>query len=79
MPQEPIDLRKHASQTRARLVVAGLVLIVVLGILLILLTYGTPAAVCGTALFFGALVPVGLIVLFLGLLQWIVNRSNRDR
>jgi hypothetical protein len=66
-------------QTKNRLVWAGLGLIGLLGILLILLTYGTSAAFCGLAFFLGALLPVGLIVLFLRILQWIVDRSENNR
>ena len=78
MPQNPLDLRKYSAQTKNRLVWVGLALIGLLGLLLITLTYGTPAAGCGAVVFFAALLPVGLIILFLRLLQWIVNRSKRD-
>jgi len=76
--KKPFDLRKYSAQTKNRLVWIGLGLIGLLGILLIVLTYGTPAAGCGTAVFLGALVPVGLIILFLRLLQWIVDRSEKN-
>jgi hypothetical protein len=76
--KQPIDLRKHAAQTKNRLVWAGFGLIGLLGILLILLTYGTPAAGCGTVFFLAALLPVGLIIHFLRILQWIVDRSEKN-
>jgi hypothetical protein len=76
--KKPIDLRKYAAQTKNRLVWVGLGLIGLLSIFLILLTYGTPAAGCGAAIFLGALLPVGLIVLFLRILQWIVDRSGKN-
>jgi hypothetical protein len=76
--KKPIDLRKYTAQTKNRLVWAGLGLFGLLGILLILLTYGTPAAGCGMAFFLAALLPIGLIVLFLRILQWIVDRSDKN-
>lgn len=78
MSKSPIDLRKYTAQTKNRLVWYGLGLIGGLSILIILLTYGTPAAACGMVFLLGALVPVGLIILFLRLLQWIVDRSDRN-
>lgn len=78
MEKKPTDLRKYATQTKKRLIWAGLGLIGVFGILLIALTYGTPAAGCGLAFFLIALIPVGLIALILLILQWVVDRSNRD-
>jgi hypothetical protein len=78
MWKKPIDLRTYTAQTKNRLVWAGVGLMGLLGILLILITYGTPAAACGTAFFLAALLPVGLIVLFLRLLQWIVDRSDKN-
>ncbi len=73
----PLDLRKHAQQTKRRLIVAGLALTFVLGTLLIALTYGTPAAGCGLAFFFVAMIPVGLIALALFILQWITDRMEK--
>jgi fatty acid desaturase len=71
-------LRKFAAQTRRRLLFAGLVLILLIGSVLIALTYGTPAAGCAIASFIIALIPVGAIVLFLWFLQWIVRRGEND-
>jgi hypothetical protein len=72
----PVDLRQHARQTKKRLIGAGLVLIFAVGTGLIALTYGTPAAGCGLAFFLAAMVPVGLVVLVLYILQWLANRIN---
>jgi Na+/proline symporter len=78
MPTPPIDLRKHAKQTKKRLVWAGLGLIFVVGVVLIALTYGTPAAGCGLAFFLAAMVPVALVILVLYFLQWLVDRTKND-
>jgi hypothetical protein len=77
-PEKSTDLRAHSAQTRSRLVVGGLILMIIAGVGLIAVTYGTPAAGCGLAAFLVALVPVGLISLFLRLLQWFVARSDRE-
>jgi hypothetical protein len=76
MKTPPLDLRKHAQQTKRRLMAAGLAIFIVLGTVLIAVTYGTPAAGCGLAFFFLAMIPVGLIALVLGLLQWIKERME---
>jgi membrane protein implicated in regulation of membrane protease activity len=77
MDHKPTDLRRYAANTRKRLIVGGLVLILGLGAGLIAALYGTPAAVCGFSAFLIALVPVALIAFFLLLLQWIVRRAER--
>jgi hypothetical protein len=78
MTRPPVDLRKHAAQTRRRMIFAGLGLTFVLGTVLIALTYGTPAAGCGMAFFLAAMLPIGLIALVLALLQWIADRSGKN-
>jgi len=78
MAKPPVDLRKHARETKKRLIGAGLGMIFGLGTILIAFTYGTPAAGCGLAFFLVALIPVVLIALVLYLLQWIAVRSQRN-
>ncbi len=78
MAEPPVDLREHSRQTKRRLIVGGLALIFILGTVLIAVTYGTPASVCGLAFLLLAMVPVGLISLVLFVLQWIADRSNKD-
>ena len=73
-----MDLRKHARQTRNRLVAGGLVLTIILGSVLIAVTYGTPAAGCGLAFFLAAMIPVGLISLALFLFQWLTEWIDRN-
>jgi hypothetical protein len=78
MGKPPIDLRRHARQTKTRLVAGGLVLIFVVGIALIALTYGTPAAGCGLAFLLLAMIPVGLVSLVLFVLQWMADRTDNS-
>jgi hypothetical protein len=77
-PEEPSDLRRYAAQTRKRLLLGGLILMIGFGAGLIAVTYGTPAAACGLSVFLIALVPVGLIGAFLLLIQWIIRRMERQ-
>ena len=72
------DLRKHARQTRLRLVLGMIVLAFVVGDGLIYLFYGRGPALMGLVCLLGALVPTGIVWLFILLLDWIVKRANRD-
>jgi hypothetical protein len=72
------DLRKYTSQTNFRLLLGIFFLFFVVGIGLIWLIYGLPAAIVGLLCLLGALVPVGLIWFFMFGLDWIVKRANRD-
>jgi uncharacterized membrane protein YhaH (DUF805 family) len=79
MTEKPTDLRQHSTQTRRRFIVGGLVLFIVIGTVLVAITYGTPAAGCAVTVFLIALIPVAIITLFLAILQWIVKRAeDRD-
>ncbi len=78
MGVSPVDLRGHSRQTRRRLIAGGLGLFFVIGTILIAVTYGTPAAVCGLAFFVLAMIPVALIRLVLAGLQWISDRAKKD-
>lgn len=73
-----IDLRKYASQTGFRLVAGALLLLFTVGLALIGLIYGLPAALLGFACLLAALVPIGLIWLFMAGLDWIVKKGNQD-
>ncbi len=70
------DLRKYATQTNLRLAVGVGVLLLTIGLGLIALIYGLPAAILGFACLLGALVPIGLIWLFMFGLDWIVRKGN---
>jgi hypothetical protein len=72
------DLRKYMKDTNARLIVGALALLFFVGDGLIWLIYGFGAAVMGLLCMLGAFVPIGLILLFLNLSDWIVKRANRD-
>lgn len=72
------DLRKYASQTNVQLITGALVLLFIVGVGLIAWIYGPGAAVMGFLCLLGALVPVGLIALFLFGLDVLVKRINKD-
>jgi hypothetical protein len=72
------DLRRYARQTRARLLVGMFVLAFLVGDGLIYLVYGKNAALMGFLCLLGMLVPVGIIVLVLVIMDWIVKRANPD-
>ncbi len=72
------DLRKYASQTNLRLIVGALFLLFVVGLGLIAWLYGPGAALTGFLCLLGALVPIGLIYLFMFGLDVIVKKANKD-
>ena len=72
------DLRKYMRDTNVRLIVGALLLLFIIGDGLIWLIYGAGAAVMGLLCILAALVPVVLILLLLGLSDWIVKHANRD-
>ncbi len=73
-----IDVRRHAAQTRTRMVRIGLSVIVVVGLLLIGILYGWPAAGVGAACMAGALLGVGAVAGVLWLIQRVLSRSGYD-
>ena len=72
------DLRKYTRQTNVRLIVGALLLLFIVGDGLIYFLYGGGAAVMGLLCLSAALVPVGLTVLVLLLMDWIQKRADRD-
>jgi TM2 domain-containing membrane protein YozV len=72
------DLRSYMKDTNTRLIVGALALLFIVGDGLIWLIYGFGAAMMGLLCMLGAFVPIGLILLFLNLSDWIVKRANRD-
>jgi hypothetical protein len=72
------DLRAYARQTNVRLAAGAFVLLFVVGLGLIYLIYGPGAAMMGLICMLAGLLPIGLILLFFFLTDWIVRRANRD-
>lgn len=72
------DLRKYARQTNVRLAVGAVLVLLVVGTGLIYIIYGPGAAVTGLLCLLAGLLPIGLIFLFLALLDWIQKRANRS-
>ena len=71
------DLREYTRNTLARLIIGFLVLTFLVGVGLIYLFYGKGAALLGLACMMGGLLPVGLIVIFLGITDRLVkNRAK---
>jgi hypothetical protein len=72
------DLRKYASQTTARLIIGGVLVLFIVGDGLIYLIYGPGAAVTGLLCLAAGVVPIVLIFLVLALMDWVVKRANRE-
>lgn len=72
------DLRKYAAQTNVQLIAGALVLLFVVGIGLIAWLYGPTSALMGFLCLLGAMIPIGLIFLFMFGLDAIVKRINKD-
>jgi magnesium-transporting ATPase (P-type) len=73
-----IDLRRYTSQTTVRLIFGALVLLFVVGLGLIWLFYGLGAALMGLLCMLGALIPMGLIWLFMIGLDLLVKKLNEE-
>lgn len=72
------DLRRYARQTNLRLIAGGLILLYLVGDGLIWVIYGRQAAITGLICLTAGLAPLVLIVLILGVMEWIVRRSDQD-
>jgi hypothetical protein len=72
------DVRRYMKDTNVRLVIGALLALFIVGDGLIWLIYGFGAAVMGLVCMLGAFVPIGLILLLLGLSDWILKRAGRD-
>ena len=73
------DLRKFNRQTAIRLIIGGLILLFVVGTALIYFIYGADTTFSSLICMAAGMVPVGMIVLILWILDWIVKRADRDR
>lgn len=72
------DLRRYSKQTIQRLIFGGLILLFAVGGTLIFYFYGGGAALLGMVCLLAGLLPIGLIILILALMELIVER-NRNR
>jgi hypothetical protein len=72
------DLREYARNTNLRLALGALVLLFIIGLGLIYLIYGREAAIMGFLCLLAAMVPIGLITIFLFFTDWIVKRAGSD-
>jgi hypothetical protein len=72
------DLRRYARQTNARLFIGFVLILFLIGDGLIYLIYGPRAALMGLLCLGMGLAPLLIIVLFLSLLDWLVQRENKQ-
>lgn len=70
------DMRKYQKQTNRRLLFGFILLLFTVGNGLIYLIYGRSAAVVGLICMIVAFVPVGLVMLYLGILNWVAKKAN---
>ena len=74
----PRDLRKYAAKTTINLVIGAVLLLIVVGLGLIALIYGSGAALMGFICILGGLAVVGLIVLAVFGLDYFLKKSGKD-
>jgi hypothetical protein len=72
------NLRKYSQQTDTRLILGALIILFLVGDGLIWLFYGLQGALTGLLCILGGIIPVGLVVLVMNLLDWIAKRANRN-
>ncbi len=72
------DLRRFNRQTTIRLIIGGLILLFIVGVGLIYFIYGPTSALSSILCLAAGMVPVGLIILILWIMDWIVKRADRD-
>jgi len=72
------DLRRYARQTQFRLIAGGLLILFLVGDGLIYFIYGPGAAIFGLLCLLAGLLPIAIIVLSLGVFEWVVKRANRE-
>lgn len=70
------DLREYTKNTKVRLVFGFVVLVFLVGDGLIWIFYGQGAGLAGLGCLAAALLPVGLVVLFLGIADWVVRNQR---
>lgn len=70
------NLKKYDNQTITRLIIGGILIIFIIGDGLIYLFYGTEAAGMGLLCLGVGLLPMGMIILVIWLMEWIVKRAK---
>ena len=71
------DLRKYSSQTILRLIVGAVVILFLVGTGLIAWLYGSQPALLAFLCLLGALLPIGLIILSLKVIEWMVKKEEK--
>lgn len=72
------DLRDYARQTRFRMIAGGLALFVLVAEVLLYFIFGERAALGGLICMGAALVPVGIIMLVLQIMEWMVKKNREE-
>ena len=72
------DLREYTKNTRTRLVIGFLLLVLLIGDGLIFLLYGKESGLFGLVCLLGALIPVLIVVVFLAVAERIVKKNRSD-
>ena len=72
------DLRRYSRQTNFRLILGGILLLYLVGDGLIYWIYGSGAALMGLLCLTAGLAPLLLIILILGVMEWIVKRADQE-
>jgi len=70
------DLRNYARQTNSRLIAGGILILFIVGDGLIYLFFGREAAILGFICLLAGLAPLLIIWFLLGLMDWLVKRSD---
>jgi hypothetical protein len=70
------DLREYARQTNVRLALGAFILLFVIGVALIWVFYGGPAAGMGLVCLLAALFPIILILFIFVGIEWILKRAR---
>ena len=72
------NISQYMRQTQIRVIIGAIFLIFILGDGLIYFIYGPNSALLGLLCLLGGSVPVILIITVLKIIDWSVNRANRE-
>ena len=70
------DMRKYARQTEIRTIIAFLIILFVVGDGLLWFFYGKQTALLGALCMLAGLVPLGLVFMIFGFLDWVLKRRG---